>query len=91
MVIVVGVTGGIAAYKAVQLVRLFVLDGHDVHVVPTDDALRALGPAQVSPRRTMHVTAVHSIHGTASSFMCSQVDSFTAEIYAAQPACPVQS
>src|SRR6218665_2672754 len=38
--IVVGVTGGIAAYKAVFLVRGFVLDGHDVHVVPTAAALR---------------------------------------------------
>lgn len=43
MVIVVGVAGGIAAYKAVQLVRLFVLDGHEVHVVPTEDALRFVG------------------------------------------------
>jgi len=41
--IVVGVTGGIAAYKAVFLVRGFVLDGHDVHVVPTAAALRFVG------------------------------------------------
>ena len=40
MNIVVGVTGGIAAYKAVQLVRLLIGDGHEVHVVPTEDALR---------------------------------------------------
>jgi len=37
--VVVGVTGGIAAYKTVGLVRLLVKAGHDVHVVPTDDAL----------------------------------------------------
>ncbi|PDQ34270.1 MAG: phosphopantothenoylcysteine decarboxylase [Candidatus Lumbricidophila eiseniae] len=43
MRIVVGVTGGIAAYKAVFLVRGFVLDGHDVHVVPTAAALRFVG------------------------------------------------
>lgn len=43
MVIVVGVTGGIAAYKAVHLVRLFIADGHEVHVVPTEDALRFVG------------------------------------------------
>lgn len=43
MFIVVGVTGGIAAYKSVQLVRLLVLEGHEVHVVPTDDALRFVG------------------------------------------------
>ncbi len=43
MFVVVGVTGGIAAYKTVHLVRLLVLDGHDVHVVPTDAALRFVG------------------------------------------------
>lgn len=43
MFIVVGVTGGIAAYKSVHLVRLLVTAGHDVHVVPTDDALRFVG------------------------------------------------
>ncbi|TRY19740.1 bifunctional phosphopantothenoylcysteine decarboxylase/phosphopantothenate--cysteine ligase CoaBC [Tessaracoccus rhinocerotis] len=43
MFVVVGVTGGIAAYKSVQLVRLLVLGGHDVHVVPTEDSLRFVG------------------------------------------------
>lgn len=43
MFIVVGVTGGIAAYKTVQLVRLFVKAGHEVHVVPTPDALKFVG------------------------------------------------
>lgn len=41
--IVVGITGGIAAYKAVGVVRAFVLAGHDVHVVATDGALRFVG------------------------------------------------
>jgi phosphopantothenoylcysteine decarboxylase/phosphopantothenate--cysteine ligase len=41
--IVVGVTGGIAAYKAVAVVRSLVLAGHDVHVVATDAALRFVG------------------------------------------------
>jgi phosphopantothenoylcysteine decarboxylase / phosphopantothenate---cysteine ligase len=41
--IVVGVTGGIAAYKAVSVVRSFVLAGHDVQVVATDAALRFVG------------------------------------------------
>lgn len=45
MDIVVGVTGGIAAYKVVHLVRRLVLEGHDVHVVPTADALRFVGLA----------------------------------------------
>lgn len=43
MFIIVGVTGGIAAYKAVQLVRLLVLDGHEVHVIPTAEALKFVG------------------------------------------------
>lgn len=41
----VGVTGGIAAYKAVAVVRAFVQEGHDVHVIPTPDALRFVGTA----------------------------------------------
>ncbi|MEO6827533.1 MAG: bifunctional phosphopantothenoylcysteine decarboxylase/phosphopantothenate--cysteine ligase CoaBC [Microbacteriaceae bacterium] len=43
MSIVVGVTGGIAAYKAVAVIRLLVLAGHDVRVVATDAALRFVG------------------------------------------------
>ncbi|MBM7410958.1 phosphopantothenoylcysteine decarboxylase/phosphopantothenate--cysteine ligase [Clavibacter michiganensis] len=38
-----GITGGIAAYKAVGVVRGLVLLGHDVHVVPTEAALRFVG------------------------------------------------
>ncbi len=41
--IVVGITGGIAAYKAVNVVRAFVLAGHSVHVVATEAALRFVG------------------------------------------------
>jgi phosphopantothenoylcysteine decarboxylase / phosphopantothenate---cysteine ligase len=41
--IVVGITGGIAAYKAVGVVRAFVLHGDSVHVVATDAALRFVG------------------------------------------------
>jgi phosphopantothenoylcysteine decarboxylase/phosphopantothenate--cysteine ligase len=43
MNIVVGVTGGIAAYKAVGVIRSLVLAGHDVHVIATDAALRFVG------------------------------------------------
>ena len=43
MRIVVGITGGIAAYKAVSLVRLLVQAGHDVKVIPTNNALRFVG------------------------------------------------
>ncbi|MDR1442575.1 MAG: bifunctional phosphopantothenoylcysteine decarboxylase/phosphopantothenate--cysteine ligase CoaBC [Bifidobacteriaceae bacterium] len=43
--IVVGVTGGIAAYKAPALVRLLTEGGHRVRVVPTEAALRFVGAA----------------------------------------------
>ncbi|MBN9193230.1 bifunctional phosphopantothenoylcysteine decarboxylase/phosphopantothenate--cysteine ligase CoaBC [Microbacterium sp.] len=60
MFIVVGVTGGIAAYKAVQVVRLLVLQGHEVHVVPTDDALRFVGlPTWEAISRHPVTTSVH--------------------------------
>ncbi len=43
LTIVVGVTGGIAAYKAVGVIRALVLEGHSVHVVATEAALRFVG------------------------------------------------
>ena len=43
MFVVVGVSAGIAAYKSVHLVRLLILAGHEVHVVPTPDSLRFVG------------------------------------------------
>ena len=43
MFVVVGVTGGIAAYKTVHLVRALVTNGHEVHVVPTANALHFVG------------------------------------------------
>jgi phosphopantothenoylcysteine decarboxylase/phosphopantothenate--cysteine ligase len=45
MRIVLGVAGGIAAYKAVLLLRLLAEAGHDVRVVPTDSALEFVGRA----------------------------------------------
>ena len=45
MRILVGITGGIAAYKAVGVVRLLVEAGHDVKVIPTANALRFIGAA----------------------------------------------
>jgi phosphopantothenoylcysteine decarboxylase/phosphopantothenate--cysteine ligase len=42
---VLGVTGGIAAYKACVLLRLLVESGHSVRVVPTESALRFVGEA----------------------------------------------
>ena len=41
--VVLGVSAGIAAYKACELLRLFTESGHDVRVVPTREALRFVG------------------------------------------------
>ncbi len=41
--VVLGVGGGIAAYKAVEVLRRLTESGHDVRVVPTESALRFVG------------------------------------------------
>ena len=45
MKVVLGVAGGIAAYKACSLLRLLTEAGHDVTVVPTASALHFVGEA----------------------------------------------
>lgn len=60
MNIVLGVSGGIAAYKAVSLARLIVEAGHELHVVPTEDALRFVGlPTWEAISRNPVTTSVH--------------------------------
>lgn len=60
MNIVLGVSGGIAAYKAVALARLLVEQGHDLHVVPTHDALKFVGlPTWEAISRNPVTTSVH--------------------------------
>ena len=54
--VVVGITGGIAAYKAVGVVRGFVLAGHDVHVVASENALRFVG------RPTLEAISRNPVH-----------------------------
>lgn len=56
MNVVVGIAGGIAAYKAVAVVRGLVLAGHDVHVVATDAALRFVG------RPTLEAISRNPVH-----------------------------
>ncbi|MBP3087681.1 bifunctional phosphopantothenoylcysteine decarboxylase/phosphopantothenate--cysteine ligase CoaBC [Corynebacterium sp. sy017] len=43
--VVVGVAGGIAAYKACHIIRAFKEKGDDVHVIPTPSALKFVGKA----------------------------------------------
>lgn len=54
--VVVGISGGIAAYKAVSVVRALVLAGHDVHVVATENALRFVG------RPTLEAISRNPVH-----------------------------
>ena len=46
--IVLGVTGSIAAYKACELTRLFIKDGHDVRVIMTEAGTRFVAPLTFS-------------------------------------------
>ncbi|MGE2716588.1 bifunctional phosphopantothenoylcysteine decarboxylase/phosphopantothenate--cysteine ligase CoaBC [Mycolicibacterium litorale] len=54
--IIVGVAGGIAAYKACTLVRQLTEAGHDVRVLPTESALRFIGAA------TFEALSGHPVH-----------------------------
>src|SRR2546421_9824006 len=47
--ILLGVSGGIAAYKALELVRLATAAGHAVRVVQTPVSKRFVGPASFAP------------------------------------------
>ena len=46
--IVVGITGGIAAYKSASLVRLFVKAGAEVQVIMTPNAKEFITPVTLS-------------------------------------------
>ncbi|CRZ14645.1 bifunctional phosphopantothenoylcysteine decarboxylase/phosphopantothenate--cysteine ligase CoaBC [Mycolicibacterium neworleansense] len=64
--IVVGVAGGIAAYKACTLVRQLTEAGHSVRVLPTESALRFIGAATFealsgNPVHTGVFTDVHEV------------------------------
>src|SRR6476620_503542 len=64
--VVLGVSGGIAAYKACELLRRFTESGHDVTVVATAAALRFVGAPTWSalsgkPVSTDVWTAVHEV------------------------------
>lgn len=54
--VVVGITGGIAAFKAVSVVRALVLAGHDVHVIATENALKFVG------RPTLEAISRNTVH-----------------------------
>jgi phosphopantothenoylcysteine decarboxylase/phosphopantothenate--cysteine ligase len=56
--VVLGVAGGIAAYKAVELLRQLTESGHDVRVVPTASALRFVGAPTWAALSGRPVTAI---------------------------------
>ena len=55
MLVVLGVTGGIAAYKATSIIRLLTAAGHEVKVIPTQNALRFIGST------TLEALSHHSV------------------------------
>jgi phosphopantothenoylcysteine decarboxylase/phosphopantothenate--cysteine ligase len=55
--IVLGVSGGVAAYKAALVLRLFTEAGHDVRVIPTPSALKFVGAATFEALSGNPVTA----------------------------------
>jgi phosphopantothenoylcysteine decarboxylase/phosphopantothenate--cysteine ligase len=55
--IILGVTGGIAAYKAVELLRLFTRAGADVHVIMTRSAQEFITPLTF---QTLSANPVHT-------------------------------
>ncbi|MGR3933222.1 bifunctional phosphopantothenoylcysteine decarboxylase/phosphopantothenate--cysteine ligase CoaBC [Streptomyces sp. BRA346] len=64
--VVLGVSGGIAAYKACELLRRLTESGHDVRVVPTASALHFVGEATWSalsghPANTEVWESVHEV------------------------------
>ena len=62
--VVLGVAGGIAAYKACELLRRLQRDGHDVTVVPTAAALEFVGAATWAALsgRPVHTTVFADAH-----------------------------
>jgi phosphopantothenoylcysteine decarboxylase/phosphopantothenate--cysteine ligase len=54
--IVLGITGGIAAYKSAELLRLLIKQGHSVHVAMTEAACHFIGPATMQALSGQPVT-----------------------------------
>lgn len=54
--VLLGVTGGIAAYKSAELVRLLIKDGYDVRVVMTESATQFMSPL------TFQALSTHPVH-----------------------------
>lgn len=62
--VVLGVSGGIASYKAAELLRLFTESGHGVRVVPTQSSLSFVGAAtwEALSGRPVQVGVFDNVH-----------------------------
>ena len=62
--VVLGVAGGIAAYKACELLRRLQADGHDVTVIPTAAALEFVGAATWAALsgKPVHTSVFDDVH-----------------------------
>ena len=56
MRVLVGITGGVAAYKAAEIIRELTESGHEVRAVPTANALKFIGAA------TLEALTHNSVH-----------------------------
>ena len=74
MRVVLGVAGGIAAYKAAHVLRLLTEAGHDVRVVPTRAALEFVG------RATWEALSGHPVTPEVFFTRCQVVSSSTISI-----------
>jgi phosphopantothenoylcysteine decarboxylase/phosphopantothenate--cysteine ligase len=83
--VLVGITGGIAAYKACELVRLLVRAGHEVRVVATRSALEFVSPLTL---QTLSGHAVRSeLFSLTDESEISHIDlADWAEVFAIAPA-----
>lgn len=76
MRIVLGVTGGIAAYKAALLLRQMTESGHEVQVVPTENALRFVGAPtwEALSGRRVHVDTFEAVEKVSHVALGRQAD-----------------
>lgn len=82
--IILGVTGSIAAYKAVELLRLLVSAGYDVRVVQTASSLRFVGELTFQALSGHPVAIDQFDTGSKSSF--SHIDMASADLMLVAPA-----
>jgi phosphopantothenoylcysteine decarboxylase/phosphopantothenate--cysteine ligase len=74
--VVLGVAGGIAAYKACEVLRRLTESGHRVRVVPTESALRFVGAAtfEALSGQPVHAGVFHEVTEVAHVRLGQQAD-----------------